>query len=275
MSRRIIQRIWTRTSCFWSICTSASFLVGQLPRLSGTVLQRGSIPYHNRRNSPIGTISRQGAAPAATAGRPAGSNRWRRRFQPKSPKYLVWGVSEVAWIDVGVYTEGRANCGGRNAFANCNRNRAGLTGLNARRGQRPRCRPATRGEVSRVHTGFVGSGMSALGGQIAPSSSAVPFLRLGSPVVGMGVSAVIGLAAMAVRVALVNAVADQLEPELQKPGREAGFCAEKMLLLVAGVPLILPGFFDHGVGLLLLSPGIRRLVVQLLPLFGFFAPNPP
>ena len=28
MSRRIIQRMCTRTSCFWSICMPASFLVG-------------------------------------------------------------------------------------------------------------------------------------------------------------------------------------------------------------------------------------------------------
>ncbi len=93
------------------------------------------------------------------------------------------------------------------------------------------------------------------------------FIGWGVPVAEMGVSAVIGLAAIGwYEWRWSNAVADQFEPELQKPGREAGFCAEKMLLLVAGVLLILPGFLSDGVGLLLLLPGIRRLVVQLLPL---------
>ena len=37
MSRRIIQRMWTRTSCFWSECMMASFLVGLSPALHGLV----------------------------------------------------------------------------------------------------------------------------------------------------------------------------------------------------------------------------------------------
>jgi len=87
------------------------------------------------------------------------------------------------------------------------------------------------------------------------------------PVAEIGFSAVIGLLAISwYERRWSHAVAEQVEPGVQESGHRAGFCVEKILLLLGGVLLILPGFLTDGIGFLLLLPGVRRLIVQLLNL---------
>ncbi len=59
-----------------------------------------------------------------------------------------------------------------------------------------------------------------------------------------------------------SVIAERLRSE--ESGPVGNYCLEKILLLLAGAFLILPGILSTAVGVVLLLPGVRRLVVQLL-----------
>ena len=62
-----------------------------------------------------------------------------------------------------------------------------------------------------------------------------------------------------------EAVAKRLESE---PGLLDAWSLEKILLLVAGIVLLIPGFVTDLLGLFLLLPAIRRMIVSTLELRG-------
>ena len=87
------------------------------------------------------------------------------------------------------------------------------------------------------------------------------------PVIEIAVSAVIGLLVIGwYEWRWSDTVANQVECAMRGGARTTSSCVEKMLLLLAGVFLILPGQLTDGIGFLLLVPGSRRLIIQLLNL---------
>ncbi len=78
-------------------------------------------------------------------------------------------------------------------------------------------------------------------------------------VVGNGVTTVIGLVVILYyEWRWSEAVARRIESE---PSALDSWCLEKILLLVAGIVLLIPGVMTDVLGLLVLIPSVRRLIV--------------
>jgi len=82
----------------------------------------------------------------------------------------------------------------------------------------------------------------------------------------IGVTTVLGLAVIIYyEWRWSEAVAKRIESQ---PGLLDAWSLEKLLLLVAGIVLLIPGFVTDLLGLLLLLPPVRRMIVNALELHG-------